>query len=65
MEEIPCVVGGREVFTGDVQKQVSVSEGTVHYVEMCGSWNVICFLLQPYDHQRVIAQYHYADKVIK
>ena len=40
MEEIPCVVGGREVFTGDVQKQVSVSEGTMRYVEMCGSWNV-------------------------
>ena len=25
VEEIPCVVGGREVFTGNIQKQVSVS----------------------------------------
>jgi 1-pyrroline-5-carboxylate dehydrogenase len=33
------VVGGREIFTGNLQKQVS-----------------------PYDHQRVIAHYHYADK---
>lgn len=41
VEEIPCVVGGREIFTGNVQKQVS-----------------------PYDHQRVIAHYHYADKAL-
>lgn len=39
VEEIPCVVGGREVLTGNIQEQVS-----------------------PYDHQRVIARYHYADK---
>ena len=25
VEEIPCVVGGKEIFTGNVQKQVSVS----------------------------------------
>lgn len=39
IEDIPCVVGGNEIFTGNIQKREC-----------------------PYDKERVIAKYHYADK---
>ena len=29
VEEIPCVIGGQKVYTGNLKKQVSVSEGSV------------------------------------
>lgn len=60
VEEIPCVVGGEEIYTGRVQARECVSTYIHVYfrIVMC-----IFHFNQPYNKSQTIAKFHWADEV--
>jgi 1-pyrroline-5-carboxylate dehydrogenase len=67
--KVPCVIGGKEVDSKDVQYQLSVCF-TLFFVFIWFSVLVIwvysfinkCISLQPYNHKHKVAQFSYANK---